>query len=151
MAQSDTLIPIGACIESSGFDTSAFLDRAIDAYTWQGVQWSMPFNVSNPVLYYLRPTFVAAGLDPDKSPITLGQMRGMSQQIVDSGAATYGWVLDSGANSGGGWFLEQWFARAGQPYADNGNGRSAPATKVLFDSADGVELMTFVRARGVER
>lgn len=146
MAQSDTLIPIGACIESSGFDTSAFLDRAIDAYTWQGVQWSMPFNVSNPVLYYLRPTFVAAGLDPDKSPITLGQMRGMSQQIVDSGAATYGWVLDSGANSGGGWFLEQWFARAGQPYADNGNGRSAPATKVLFDSPDGVELMTFVQA-----
>jgi hypothetical protein len=31
-AQSDTLIPIGACVESSGFDTSAFLDRAIDAY-----------------------------------------------------------------------------------------------------------------------
>lgn len=144
-AQSDTLIPIGACIESSGFDTSAFLDRALDAYTWQGVQWAMPFNVSNPVLYYLRPKFEAAGLDPDVTPITLEEVRDYSQQIVDSGAATYGWVLDSGTDSGGGWFLEQWFARAGEPYADNDNGRSAPATKVLFDSATGVELLTFVQ------
>ena len=144
-AQSDTLIPIAACVESSGFDTSAFLDRAIDAYTWQGVQWAMPFNVSNPVLYYLRPKFEAAGLDADTSPITLEDMRVASQQIVDSGSATYGLVLDSGTNSGGGWFLEQWFARAGEPYADNQNGRSAPATEVLFDSASGVELLTFLQ------
>ncbi|MGE5211343.1 MAG: ABC transporter substrate-binding protein [Acidobacteriota bacterium] len=144
-AQSDTLIPIGACIEDSGFDTSPFLERAIDAYTWQGVQWAMPFNVSNPVLYYLRPKFEAAGLDPDVSPITLEDMRSMSQQIVDADAATYGWVLDSGTDSGGGWFLEQWFARAGELYADNDNGRSAPATEVLFDGPAGVELMTFVQ------
>ena len=144
-AQSDTLIPVGACIEDSGFDTSPFLDRTLDAYTWQGVQWAMPFNVSNPVLYYLRPKFEAAGLDPDVSPITLEEMRSTSQQIVDNDAATYGWVLDSGADSGGGWFLEQWFARAGVLYADNDNGRSAPATEVLFDSPEGVEVMTFLQ------
>ncbi|HUS42643.1 MAG TPA: ABC transporter substrate-binding protein [Ilumatobacteraceae bacterium] len=144
-AQSDTLIPVGACVEDSGFDTSPFLDRAIDAYTWQGVQWAMPFNVSNPVLYYLRPKFEAAGLDPDVSPITLEDLRSASQQIVDSDAATYGWVLDSGTNSGGGWFLEQWFARADEPYADNDNGRSAPATEVLFDSPTGTELMTYLQ------
>jgi sn-glycerol 3-phosphate transport system substrate-binding protein len=144
-AQSDTMIPVGACIEDSGFDTSPFLDRALEAYTFQGVQWAMPFNVSNPVLYYLRPKFEEAGLDPDDSPITLEEMRAASQQIVDTGAATFGWVLDSGTNSGGGWFLEQWFARAGVPYADNDNGRSAPATEVLFDSPTGVELMTFLQ------
>jgi sn-glycerol 3-phosphate transport system substrate-binding protein len=144
-AQSDTLVPIGACIEDSGLDTSAFLDRTLDAYTFQGVQWAMPFNVSNPVLYYLRPKFEAAGLDPDVSPITLEDLRAASQAIVDSDAAAYGWVLDSGADSGGGWFLEQWFARAGEPYADNDNGRTAPATEVLFDGATGVELLTFVQ------
>jgi sn-glycerol 3-phosphate transport system substrate-binding protein len=93
----------------------------------------------------LRPKLEAAGLGRDAAPLTLEEMRAASQQIVDSGAATYGWVLDSGPNSGGGWFLEQWFARAGEPYADNDNGRSAPATEVLFDSAAGVELMTFVQ------
>lgn len=145
-AQSDTLIPVGACLESSEFDTSAFLSRALDAYTWEGVQWAMPFNVSNPVLYYLRPKFEAAGLDPDASPITLEELRAASEAIVAADAATYGWVVDSGADSGGGWFLEQWFARADEPYADNDNGRSAPATEVLFDSPAGVELMTFVQS-----
>ena len=144
-AQSDTLIPAGACIESSGFDTSTLLERALDTYAFEGVVWSMPFNVSNPVLYYLRPKFEAAGLDPDVSPITLEELRTTSQQLVDSGAATYGWVLDSGPNSGGAWFLEQWSARAGELYADNENGRSAPATEVLFDGPTGVELLTFVQ------
>jgi ABC-type glycerol-3-phosphate transport system substrate-binding protein len=49
-AQSGTLVPIEACIESSGLDTAEFIPRALEAYTWQGIQWAMPFNVSNPVL-----------------------------------------------------------------------------------------------------
>jgi sn-glycerol 3-phosphate transport system substrate-binding protein len=144
-AQSDTLVPIDACIESSGYDTSQFIPRALEAYTWQGIQWSMPFNVSNPVLYYIKPKFEAAGLDPEQTPITLEELRETSQQIVDNGAAAFGWVLDSGADSGGGWFLEQWFGRAGEPFADNGNGRDAPATEVYIDSPVGVELLTFVQ------
>jgi sn-glycerol 3-phosphate transport system substrate-binding protein len=75
----------------------------------------------------------------------LDELRATSQQIVDSGAAAFGWVLDSGADSGGGWFLEQWFGRAGEPFADNGNGRDAPATEVYIDSPAGVELLTFVQ------
>jgi sn-glycerol 3-phosphate transport system substrate-binding protein len=144
-AQSDTLVPIDACIESSGYDTSEFIPRALEAYTWQGIQWAMPFNVSNPVLYYIKPKFEAAGLDPEQTPITLDELRETSQQIVDNGAAAFGWVLDSGADSGGGWFLEQWFGRAGEPFADNGNGRDAPATEVYIDSPVGVELLTFVQ------
>ena len=65
-------------------------------------------------------------------------LRQFSQQIVDSGAATYGIALDSGSSSGGGWYLEQWFANMGELYADNGNGRLAPATRVLYDGAAGV-------------
>jgi sn-glycerol 3-phosphate transport system substrate-binding protein len=112
-AESETVIPVAACIEASGMDTSAFLPRTLDAYTFEGIQWAMPFNVSNPVLYYNRKTFIAAGLDPDDPPVTLEELRATSQQIVDSGAATYGVILDSGADSGGGWFIEQWVGRAG--------------------------------------
>ena len=46
----------------------------------------------------------------------------------------------AGADSGGGWYIEQWFANMGELYADNGNGRLAPATEVLYDGAAGVEL-----------
>ena len=146
LADSATVIPVGACIEASDFDTSAFLPGVLDAYQAGGVQWAMPFNVSDPVLYYNRKMFEAAGLDPDDPPVTLEELRAVSQAIVDSGAATYGLALDSGVDSGGGWFLEQWFAKAGLFYADNENGRRAPATRVLYAEPQGVALMSGVQS-----
>lgn len=144
-ADSASVIPVGACIEAAGFDTSQFQQSALTAYSTAGVQWGMPFNVSNPVLYYNRSVFEAAGLDPDVPPASLAELREYSQAIVDSGAASYGIALDTGSDSGGGWFLEQWFANAGEFYADNGNGRLAPATQVLYDQPFGVELLTYVQ------
>ena len=133
-------------MKSSGFDTSAFLPTALDAYATQGVQWSMPFNISNPVLFYNKKMFAAAGLDPEKPPVSLDDLRADSQAIVSSGAAKYGLALDSGFDSGGGWYIEQWFAKAGEFYADNQNGRSARATKVLYDNATGQSLLTFMQS-----
>ena len=144
-ADSDSLIPIGACLEASGYDTSTFQPSTLTAYSAGGVQWGMPFSVSNPVLYYRKDIFEAAGLDPEDPPSSLDEVRQYSQQIVDSGAASFGIAVDSGTDSGGGWFLEQWFANAGELYADNGNGRLAPATQVLYDGELGVELLTFVQ------
>jgi sn-glycerol 3-phosphate transport system substrate-binding protein len=145
IADSDSVVPIGACIEAADFDTSAFLDRTLDSYATEGVQWSMPFNVSDPVLYYNKAAFRQAGLDPDRPPSTIDDLRTYSQAIVDSGFGV-GLALDSGVDSGGGWFLEQWFAQQGELYADNENGRAAPATRVLFDGPVGVELMTQVQS-----
>jgi sn-glycerol 3-phosphate transport system substrate-binding protein len=143
---SKSLIPVQACTEASGLDMSVFQQATIAAYSAAGVQWGMPFNVSNPVLYYNRNTFAAAGLDPDRPPLNLDELRQFSQQIVDSGAARYGLAIDSGSDSGGGWYLEQWFANMGELYADNGNGRLAPATRVLYDGPAGVQLLTYVQA-----
>jgi sn-glycerol 3-phosphate transport system substrate-binding protein len=141
----EAFIPIEACIEAAGYDTSTLLASAVNAYSTGGVQWSMPFNVSNPVLYYNRKVFTAAGLDPDSPPASLEELAAASQQIVESGAAAFGLVVDTNFDSGGGWFLEQWFAKAGEFYANSDNGRAAPATEVLFDNATGVELFTYLQ------
>ena len=146
MADGGTVIPVGACVEESGYDTSAFLPGALEAYRTGGVQWSMPFNVSTPVLFFNERTFEEAGLDVTKPPVSLEQLRQASQTIVDAGAATYGIALDSGVDSGGAWFLEQWFAKARQLYADSGNGRLARATRVLFNGPAGVDLLTAVQS-----
>jgi len=146
IADSASVVPIGACIEASGYDTQRFLDRVLSAYATAGVQWSMPFNVSNPVLFYNKQVFRDAGLDPDDPPSSLEDLRDSSQAIVDSGAATYGMAYDSGQDSGGGWFLEQWFSKAGELYADNGNGRLAPATQVRYDRGFGTEVMSQVQS-----
>lgn len=146
MADANTVVTSTACIQAEGFDVSPFMQRAMFAYQTGGVQWAFPFNVSSPVLYYNKSIFEAAGLDPEKPPVTLEELRDYSEQIVESGAATYGIALDSGINSGGGWFLEQWLARAGLPYADGDNGRSARATQVLWDSPETEEMLTFVQS-----
>ncbi len=145
-ADSRSFVPIEACFVESDFDTTPFLPKVLRTFETEGVQWSMPFNVSNPVLYFLKPLFVEAGLDPAQPPISLEQLRAAAQAIVDSGAAGTGIALDSGVDSGGGWFLEQWFARMHEPYADNGNGRLAPATQVLYAGTVGVGLMTEVQS-----
>ena len=146
MVDTQSAVPVEACIESSGYDTSAFLPTGLGAYATQGVQWSMPFNISNPVLFYNKKIFVAAGLDPDKPPVSLEEMRADSEAIVNSGAAKYGLALDSGFDSGGGWYIEQWFAKAGEFYADNENGRTARATKVLYNNATGQSLLTLMQS-----
>ena len=146
IVDTDSMIPVAACLQAAGYDTSVLQQSALQAYNTQGVQWGMPFNVSNPVLYYNKAMFAAAGLDPESSPQSLAQLREYSQQLVDSGAAAYGIALDSGSDAGGGWFIEQWLANGGDLYADNGNGRLAPATRVLFDGPAGVELLTYLQA-----
>ena len=146
MVDSQSVVPVEACMKSSGYDTSAFLPTGLGAYATQGVQWSIPFNISNPVLFYNKKMFAAAGLDPEKPPVSLDDLRADSQAIVKSGAAKYGLALDSGFDSGGGWYIEQWFAKAGEFYADNQNGRSARATQVLYNNATGQSLLTFMQS-----
>ena len=145
MADSGSVIPVGACIEADHFDTTPFLPRVLLAYRTERCavvdavqrQRPRPLLQQGPVREgRTRPRRPAAELD---------QLRATSQQLVSSGAAGYGIALDSGADSGGGWFLEQWFARLDEPYANNGNGRQARATEVLFDGPTGVDLLTNVQ------
>jgi sn-glycerol 3-phosphate transport system substrate-binding protein len=145
LRDTDSFVPVEACAKADGYDTSVLLPSVVNAYSTGGVQWAMPFNVSNPVLFYNKKTFAKAGLDPNKPPRTLEELKADSQQIVSSGAAKYGLVVDTDFDGGGGWYIEQWFAKAKQFYADNDNGRSAPATKVLFDGQTGVDLYTYLQ------
>jgi sn-glycerol 3-phosphate transport system substrate-binding protein len=146
MVDTQSVVPIEACINSSGYDTSMFLPTVLEAWATQGVQWGMPFNISNPVLFYNKKMFVAAGLDPEKPPVSLDELRVDSEAIVTSGAAKYGIALDSGFDSGGGWYIEQWFAKAGEFYADNQNGHTARATKVLYNNATGQSLLSLMQS-----
>lgn len=145
LVDSGTVVPIQACLDAAGFDTDPLLDPAVAYYTLQGELQAMPFNVSNPVLYYNKAMFEAAGLDPESPPRTLEELREAARAIVESGAAAYGIALETGFASGGGWAIEQWFASVGELYADNDNGRAGRATEVLFDNDLGVEIFTFLQ------
>jgi sn-glycerol 3-phosphate transport system substrate-binding protein len=145
LADSGTDVPIQSCVNAEGYDLDDFVPRATAYYTLRGALQGMPFNLSNPVLYYNRAAFEAAGLDPDDPPESLEELRSASESLVESGVVKYGLALDHSIDGGGGWFLEQWLAKAGELYSNNENGRAAPSTNVLFAGTAGVELLTFLQ------
>ena len=74
------LCPAAACIEIERLRHLDVRRRGHStAYQSEGIQCGMPFNVSNPVLYYNRKMFEAAGLDPDDPP---GQPRGAARRVA---------------------------------------------------------------------
>jgi sn-glycerol 3-phosphate transport system substrate-binding protein len=97
----------------------------------------MPFNSSTAIIYYNKEVFQKAGLDPGKPPASFKDVEEMGRKIVASGAAraaiTFGWPS---------WMLEQSHALANRLYADHDNGRNGRATKVLFNEAFGVEVVS---------
>ncbi len=144
MIDSETALPVQACAEAAGYSFDDHIDRVVRAFTVGDVLWPMPFNTSNPVLYYDAASFREAGLDPDQPPATLEELRAAAQALVDSGAATGGLAFDLAPGSVG-WMLEQILAKADQPFVDNGNGRDALATEVLLDTPEALEIITFFR------
>lgn len=147
---SRTFVPAGACIESSGFDTASVLPQTLRAYAQAGIQWGMPFNVSNPLIYYNKVAFAAAGLDPERPPATFDELRQFSQQLVDSGAASTGLAYDVNFDGGGGWYLEQWLANSGELFVNHLNGREQPATEVLIDGPAGQRLFGELQALALD-
>jgi len=141
MIDTQSVLPVESCIKADKYKTDDFVQRVIDYYTVDGTQWAMPFNVSNPVFYYNKLAFEKAGLDPDVAPKTLDEVKEFSEKLVASGAVnTAGFGLKTDP-----WYLEQWLAKAGKPYVNNGNGRKSRATKVAFDAKVGLEIFTWMK------
>ncbi|MFM8302837.1 MAG: ABC transporter substrate-binding protein [Actinomycetota bacterium] len=139
MIDSQSVVPIGACVEADRYDTRDIIPRALSYWTVAGTLYGMPFNVSNPVLYYNQLAFQKAGLDPGAPPATLNEVRAAAQKLVDTGTTKYGYSIKLDP-----WYLEHWLAKSGKPYVDNGNGRAKRATAVAFDTKAGREIFAWL-------
>jgi sn-glycerol 3-phosphate transport system substrate-binding protein len=135
LIDSQSILPAASCLKSDGADTSDLIPRVVAYYSVNGVLYPMPFNDSNPILYYNKAVFRRAGLDPNKPPRTFDEVEADSRKIVQSRAAKFGIALKTDS-----WPVEHWLAKAGQTIVDNDNGRTARATKVTFDNAAGVSI-----------
>jgi sn-glycerol 3-phosphate transport system substrate-binding protein len=99
---------------------------------------AMPWTVSNPVLFYNKNHFRAAGRDPDAPPETLDEVTEYSRQIVDADIASYGMTVRAEA-----FVNEAFYAKSGQLYMNKGNGRDERATKTLLNTSTGTEIWTW--------
>jgi sn-glycerol 3-phosphate transport system substrate-binding protein len=136
---SGAVLPVQACIDAENYDTSDFVPRTIDYYTVEDATWALPFNVSNPVFIYNKNAFTTAGLDPDKPPATLAEIEDMARTLKASDVPTpLAIKLDPN-------YLEQFSAKAGEDFVNNGNGRDSRATATIFDNDVGLEVFTFFK------
>jgi sn-glycerol 3-phosphate transport system substrate-binding protein len=138
MIDSGSTVPAAACVEASDYDTSDLLPSVLGEFEVEGTLWPMPFNVSNPVFFYDKNAFRAAGLDPEKPPATLDEVKADALKVKNAGyQAGFGLKLDP-------WYLEQWSAKGNELYVNQENGRKARATATVFDNPTGREIFAWM-------
>jgi sn-glycerol 3-phosphate transport system substrate-binding protein len=134
--------PLQDFIDRERFDLSDLEPNLLAYYTVGGKLYGMPYNTASPILYYNKNAFRSAGLDPNKPPRTYAQVTEAAQKLTQQGAdgkvARYGHSMAIY-----GWFFEELLAASGALYLDNGNGRDARATKAVFNSPEGVKILTW--------
>lgn len=111
-------------------------------YSIGGSLYSVPFNASNPLLFYNKDMFAAAGLDPETAPTTFEDILTACAAIMaapEPPSACMNFPMNS-------WFPEQWMAMQNALIADNDNGRSARATAVNYDAPEMLRIAEWYKA-----
>jgi len=137
MIDSRAVLPAQSCVDATDYPIDDVIARVREYYTVDGVLWPMPFNTSNPIMYFNKDMFTKAGLDPEKPPTTFAELKSAAEKLKAVVPTPIALKLDP-------WYLEQWLAVDNEPYVNNDNGRSKPATEVEFNNDSGIEIFSFL-------
>ena len=135
MIDSGAVAPVQDFVDRDGYDLSDLDQKGVQYYTSEGKLWAMPFTMEIPLLYYNKVVFREVGLDPERPPQDLEELRQYSEKLLKLDSA--GNVVRSGLAMEIGPLLERVLAEHGDLFVDNENGREGRATKVLFDNDTG--------------
>lgn len=138
MIDSKAITPMQTFIDRDKFDISGLEENILSYYTFDGQLYSMPFNTSNPIMYYNKTLFKNAGLDPENPPKTYEEVAQAAKTLSKDGVTGASFALY-------GWFMEQFFANQGAEYVNNGNGRTSSATESLANSEAGVQTLSWLK------
>lgn len=146
MVDSKRIVPIHECLDVVGASLDEMLPIVRATYSLDGRLQAMPFTVSTPVLVYNRTRFRLAGIDPERPPATLIELRATAEALRRVAGSGPPFVVDSGSGNGGSWYVEQWLARTGGLLVDGGNGRDTTAQHVVFAVPAVAEWLAHLRS-----
>jgi sn-glycerol 3-phosphate transport system substrate-binding protein len=135
MIDSGAVAPIQDFVDREDYDLSDLNETLVKSYTTEDKLWGMPFCAGMGLLYYNKVVFREVGLDPEKPPKDLEEVRQYSEKIFERDAA--GNVVRSGIALDIPDWTERMVAEHGDLFVDNENGHEGRATKVLFDNDTG--------------
>ncbi len=132
MASKGAVVPVGQVMKDAGikFDPAAYVPAVAGYYTApNGQMLSFPFNSSTTIFYYNKDAFKAAGLDPEKPPVTWPEVVGAAAKLKASGhkcpftTAWQGWTQ-----------LESFSAWHNVEFASQRNGLAGLGARMKVDS-----------------
>jgi len=128
--------PIQGFIDQENYNLSDLDKKAVAYYTLDGKLWAMPFGMIVPLLYYNKIAFREVGLDPEKPPKDIEELRQASEKLLkrdsNGNVTRTGLSIDLTA-----WHLDLVLQEHGDLYANNDNGRAGRATAVVFNGPTG--------------
>ena len=134
-----TLFPAQSCAEEVGFDIDAVQPAVRSYYTIDGVFYPGYVNISGPILFYNRTHFRKAGLDVNKAPKTLAEVRTAAEALKKSGIEKpLALKLEP-------WFFTCWVNGAGEDIVTPDNGRSGPAKAANLVNPAAIESLQWVQ------
>jgi sn-glycerol 3-phosphate transport system substrate-binding protein len=133
MVDSGAVTPVQEFIDEEGYDLSDFDEKAVDYYSWDGRLYAMPMGINIPMLFYNKIPLREVGLDPDKPPQTLDDVRAYSEKLLKVDGS--GNVVRSGiALDTQGWYPHVILTEHGDLFVNNENGREGRATEAVFNN-----------------
>lgn len=144
IADSGTIIPGADCYaadKSSQKILKDFLPIAVASYTADGKLQPVGFDVYTALVFYNRTHFEQAGLDPDKPPATLEEIRADAEKLKAAGVTTGGKPPVSMVAAS--WQVEWWLTGVKQEIVNQDDGRQGLATKSEFKSDETTRLYDF--------
>jgi sn-glycerol 3-phosphate transport system substrate-binding protein len=141
MADSGVILPAQSCLNAAKQDTSPYVKVAVDYYTIDGVLWPASAGLGSILFWYNKDHFKRAGLDPEKPPTTLAELRADAEKIKAAGIVEHPFVHEMAS-----WKTEFWLTGAHSPVVNHDNGRSGQATNgALTDNPKAAELYTWFK------
>ncbi len=119
-------------------EKAAYYPNIPDTVTFKGTQWGIPVAFSTKALYWNKDLFKAAGLDPEKPPLTWADEVADAKAIKEkTGTAGFGVVAKTFDNT-----MHQFMHWV---YTNNGKVIDANA-KIVLDSPENLEALTALAA-----
>jgi sn-glycerol 3-phosphate transport system substrate-binding protein len=132
MAAKGAVKPVYQLMKEFGkkFDPKIYIPTITSYYsTSKGEMLSLPFNSSTSVMYYNKDAFKAAGLDPEKPPVTWPEFFEVAKKLKASGMEggfSTNWIS---------WIqLENFTAWHNIPFGTKANGFEGLDTELVFNS-----------------
>lgn len=146
MADSGTIIPGADCYDADPEGEKIlddFLPIAPASYTVADKLQPVGFDVYTALVYFNRAHLQQAGLDPEKAPATLEDVRKYAEALKASPLAAANPNYRPVAVVGASWQVEWWLTGVRQEIVNKDNGREALATEGEFANDETTRLLEF--------